>query len=120
MNYPLNEILVEGMEFHAYHGFYPEEQKIGCRYTVDLRITTPLATPGKTDSLADTINYEEVYIIVRDVMSTPSQLIEHVAQRIIDAVKSRYPQITHLDLTLYKYNPPLGGPVERVGIHLAQ
>ena len=115
-----SEILIESMEFFAYHGFYPEENRIGCKYTVDLRLTLPLDEPGTTDNLAHTVNYEEVYILVRKEMEIESKLIEHVAQRIMSALWSKYPQLQHIDLNLYKYNPPLGGQVHRVGIHLSQ
>ncbi len=113
-----SEILVEGMEFFAYHGFYHEEELIGCKYTVDLRLTLPLDEPGTSDNLAHTVNYEEVYTLVRKEMEINSKLIEHVAQRIMSALWARYPQLQHIDLNLYKYNPPLGGQVGRVGIHL--
>lgn len=106
------------MEFFALHGFYPEEQKIGCRYTVDLILTLPLGQPCETDTLDHTINYEEVYTLVRKEMEMPSKLIEHVAWRIITALHRQYPQIQKTDIHLYKYNPPLGGQLSRVGIHL--
>ena len=114
----ISEILVEGMEFFAYHGFYPEENRIGCKYTIDLRLTLPLDESGESDDLAHTVNYEGVYAIVRKEMEINSKLIEHVAQRIMSALWERYPQLEHIDLRLYKYNPPLGGQVHRVGIHL--
>ncbi len=114
-----SEIIIDEMEFFAYHGFYPEEQKIGCKYTVDLRLTLPLAQAGETDELNHTVNYENVYTIVKREMQINSKLIEHVAQRIINALSNQYPQLENIDLTLYKYNPPLGGRVNRVGIHLS-
>lgn len=114
----LSEIKINDMEFFSYHGFYPEEQKIGCKYTVDLVLTVPLDEPCHSDRLDTTINYEEVYTLVRHEMDHPSKLIENVAGRIITAIKGRYPQIEHIDIQLYKYNPPLGGQVGRVGIHL--
>ena len=115
-----SEILIDDMEFFALHGFYPEEQKIGCRYTVSLIINTSLELSGTTDNLNDTINYENVYQIVKHIMDNPVRLIEHVAALIMDAILSHYPQIEHLDIRLYKYNPPLGGQLNRVGIHLAK
>ena len=53
----ISEILIDNMEFFAYHGFYPEEQKIGCKYTVSLRLITDLSNAGSTDNLNNTINY---------------------------------------------------------------
>ena len=113
-----SEILVEGMEFHAFHGFYPEEQKVGCKYTVDLALKVDFSKASNNDELDDTINYEKVYVIVKEEMQVVSKLIEQVGARILERLKKVYPQITRIDLKLYKYNPPLGGSVKRVGIHL--
>lgn len=111
------EILLEGMEFHAFHGFYPEENRIGTRYTVDLRLTVPDSC-GKDDDLEKTVNYESVYKIVHREMMQQSKLIEDVSQRIRKAILSSFPLIENVEITLYKYNPPLGGKINRVGIHL--
>lgn len=118
MQIKTSEIIIDDMVFYAYHGYYQEEQRIGCKYTVSLRITTPLDIAGKSDCLSQTINYEDVFVEIQKIMDVPSKLIENVAQRIIDNLFSKFPSIEHLDLTLYKYNPPLGGQVGRVGIHL--
>lgn len=109
-------ILVEGMEFFAFHGFYEEENRVGCKYSVDLRLQVDFSKAGGNDLLDDTINYEIVYQIVHREMMIVSKLIEHVGTRIITALKAKYPQLENVDLTLYKYNPPLGGQVQRVGI----
>lgn len=114
----ISEILIDNMEFFAYHGFYPEEQKIGCKYTVSLRLITDLSNAGSTDNLNNTINYEEVFNLVKTEMNIKSKLIEHVAARIVKSLKARYKMLEHVDLYLYKYNPPLGGQTEKVGIHL--
>lgn len=114
----ISEILIDNMEFFAFHGFYPEEQRVGCKYTVSLKLITDLSSAGNTDDLNTTINYEEVYQLVKKEMNINSKLIEHVASRIIKALKKKYSILKHVDLYLYKYNPPLGGQVERVGIHL--
>lgn len=114
----LSEIIINDMEFFSYHGFYPEEQKIGCKYTIDLILKLSLDEPCKSDKLDTTVNYEDVYTLVRHEMNYPSKLIENVASRIITTLKERYTQIEHIDIKLYKYNPSLGGQVGRVGIHL--
>lgn len=114
----ISEILIDNMEFFAFHGFYPEEQKIGCKYTVSLKLITDLSCAGASDNLSNTINYEEVYKLVESEMNINSKLIEHVASRIIKSLKQQYNILKHVDLYLYKYNPPFGGQVERVGIHL--
>lgn len=112
-----SEIILQGMEFFAYHGFYPEEQNIGCKYTVDLTISLN-TTATQTDQLTDTLNYEEVYSAVNDEMKKNSKLIEHVAQRIVERLKRDFPIINHITILLTKHNPPLGGEVKKVSIRL--
>ena len=113
-----SKILVEGMEFFAYHGFYPEEQLVGCKYSVDLILTTDVSHAALTDELDGTINYEVVYKIVRREMEQNSKLIEHVAKRIILALRAAFPLLEEVEITLYKYNPPLGGKLNRVAIQM--
>ena len=104
------------MEFQAYHGFYPEEQVIGCKYSVDLELTLDVTQAALQDELQGTINYEIVYKIVRREMEINSKLIEHVANRILMALKREFKELQHAKITLYKYNPPLGGALNRVAI----
>ena len=61
------------MEFHAFHGFYPEEQIIGCKYSVDLELTLDATHAALNDELQGTINYEIVYKIVRREMEINSK-----------------------------------------------
>ena len=51
-------------------------------------------------------------------MEIPSNLIEHAARRIFDALIENFPQILHLNLRLSKLNPPLGGDVKSVSVEI--
>jgi dihydroneopterin aldolase len=44
------EIYLQGMEFHAFHGVYPEEKKLGNRFRVEIRmwLNVPF-NPGSED-----------------------------------------------------------------------
>ena len=114
-----SQICIEQMEFYAFHGFYPEERKVGARFLVDLTLDIDLEKAGQTDQLEDTVNYELIYQVVRAEMEIPSQLIEHVAYRIKNALTKQFPQIQKISLKLTKLNPPLGGKVEKVAVILA-
>jgi dihydroneopterin aldolase len=81
-----------------------------------MELDTNLA--GQTDNLKHTLNYQLVYDVVKKEIEIPSQLIEHVGQRILNSVYSAFPQIQKLEVKLSKLNPPLGGKVERVTIEL--
>ena len=74
----------------------------------------------KSDELEDTINYATVYTIVKEQMDIPSKLIEHVAGRILYALKDRFPGLAAIELKLSKLNPPFGGDVHSASIILSE
>ncbi|MEG0500079.1 MAG: dihydroneopterin aldolase [Rikenellaceae bacterium] len=112
-------IEIEGMEFYAFHGCYREEQIVGNRFMVDLTFETDVTRAAESDNIEDTISYLEVYNVVEREMKVTSHILEHVAQRIIDAVMERfYPEITHIKVKVSKCNPPLGGNIKKVSVLL--
>jgi len=109
-------ITIEQMEFYAYHGCFKEEQIIGTRFLVDLSLDTNTENAEKSDKLADTVNYQEVYLLVKKEMEIKSKLLEHVGRRILDAIKNKYPQVNTAKLKISKMNPPLGGKMNNVSL----
>ena len=107
-------IAVEGMQFYSHHGFYKEEQVLGGKFTVDVYMNTNLLEAAETDQLKKTIDYEEVYRLVKQEMEAEAHLIEHVCKRILDRIKAAHTSITKLKVRVSKHNPPLKGNVERV------
>ncbi|VBB47958.1 Dihydroneopterin aldolase [uncultured Paludibacter sp.] len=114
----MSKITLENMQFHAYHGCLDFEKEEGNTFLVSLTMDLDTSVAEKTDNLNDTLNYKEVYDVVKREMGIPSNLIEHAARRIYDAVKQSFPQIQSLKIELSKLNPPLGGSVESVKIEI--
>lgn len=112
----MGKISLEGMEFYAHHGHYEEEQERGNKFVVDLHFETNSTKAATTDELSDTVNYEDVYEIVKEQMAARSKLLENVAQRIVDALKAKFTEITALELKLSKLNPLLKGIVQKVSV----
>jgi len=111
-------ILLENMEFFAYHGCFAEEQIIGNRFIVNLTLETDTSKAEISDHLHDTVNYQAVYNIVKKEMALKSKLLENVASRICKEVKTSFPQITKLVVKVSKTNPPLGGKIENVSVQI--
>lgn len=112
----MGKVAIEGMKFYAYHGYYEEEQLIGNEYVVDIYMDTNFAKAANGDDLEGTINYENVYRIVKMEMQKKSKLLEAVAQRIINRLKSVFDTMETLTVRISKLNPPIGGEVQRVWI----
>jgi 7,8-dihydroneopterin aldolase/epimerase/oxygenase len=111
-------ITLEGIEFFAYHGYFKEERKIGNKYSIDIVIETDLSEAARTDNLKATVNYEQLYQIARAVMEEKAKLLEHLAQRIIDRIYEKYPQIQSAEVSVSKFNPPVGGVCHRSKVTL--
>ena len=109
-------VALQGAEFFARHGFYPEEQLIGCRFSVDIKVGFVPADELKKDSIANTVNYEHLYNITCSQMQHPRKLIETLGQAIIDDIKRDYPYIENAEVTIKKLNPPMGGRVEHSSV----
>lgn len=102
-------IELEGMEFKAYHGCLEHEKVRGNSFTVDFRGEMDLYDAAETDNLNDTVNYGEIYDIVAEEMSIPSELLENVAGRIVKAIEVRYPQFVSFSIRVSKKKPPVDG-----------
>ncbi len=107
-------IEVKGIKVYAYHGCLSEEGRIGGHYRVDVAVEGDLARAERTDKLADTIDYGRVTAIVVEQMAERSQLIEHVAARILDKLKQEWPHGFLWRVRLEKEHPPIAGAVDRV------
>ena len=111
-------IVLNRMEFRAFHGCYDLEQQVGNRFTVDLEITAELGEVASEDCVEKAVNYLLVYETVREQMRVTQRTIERVSMNIMDALYARFPQIRHIRCTVSKLAPPLGGKLEIVSVVL--
>ncbi len=109
-------IALKGMRFFAHHGVYEEEKILGGEYEIDIRIEVGTGKAEQSDDVNDTLNYETVYTICEIEMRKSSDLIEHVAARIIYRLKVTYKNMKTIWIKVSKLNPPLGGRVESVSL----
>ena len=111
-------ISLKNLRFHAYHGVLPQERTVGNDYVVNIRLTYDFSHAMATDQLSDTVNYAEVYALVRQEMLVPSQLLEHVAGRIGKRLLNAYPQTRELQVDIDKLNPPFGADCDAAGVSI--
>ncbi len=110
-------IKLSAMEFHAFHGCYDLEQKVGNRFVVDVDITCS-QTDIAADDVTRAVNYLTVYEIVAEQMKRTQRTIEAVALNIIDALKEYSSQVETVRCEVAKMAPPLGGKIQRVSVIL--
>jgi len=109
-------IELKNMIFHARHGVLEHEKKVGNTFTVSLKLYLDLSIAGQSDQLEDTLNYAEVFEVVKKEMDVPSNLLEHAASRIIQAIKLVFPQIVKIQIRLAKLRPPVCGEMEEAAV----
>ena len=113
-----SKIKLKNIKIHAFHGVLPEEKILGTYYILNLTIKEDIWKAVETDDLKDTINYAEINDIIHQEMKIPSELLEHVAGRMIDKVSKKFPQITSIKIKITKTKPPMQGEMNGVSVEL--
>jgi len=113
-------IRIEDMEFYAFHGHYREEQIVGSHFMVDVTMETDTGKAGKSDDLNDTVNYQTAYLIVKREMEKTSNLLEHIATRIMDALYTEMEGILKATVKVSKLNPVMGVRIGRVSLEISR
>ena len=114
----MGKIILKNIRTFSYHGCLVEESKIGSNYRVDLEIETDLSKSEVSDDLNDTVDYVLLNQIVVDEMAIRSNLLEHVARRIINSSLSKIASLSYIKIAVSKLNPPIGGDVQEVTIEI--
>jgi len=117
----MGKIVIEEMEFYAFHGHYKEEQIVGNRFLVDLEMECDMALPAQSDQLEDALNYQLAYqLIKKEMQQKKSHLLENIASRILDALFQEMDGIQKARIRVRKMNPPMGGPIKSVGVSMSR
>ncbi len=111
-------IVLKGLRFYGFHGVMSQESRVGAYFMVSLRVGYSLEKAMQSNHVADTLDYAGLYEVVRHEMEIPSKLLEHVAGRIVKAIEEAFPQVTSIDLSLTKQNPPMGADCEGAGVEI--
>jgi dihydroneopterin aldolase len=115
----MSRIRLKNIRIFTNHGCLTEEEKIGSDYLVNLTVDADLSEAARTDQLKDTVDYVHLNRIVKEQMAQRSKLLEHVGQRIIDAVFDELPVVDFVEVTVSKVNPPIGGDVAEVSVTMS-
>lgn len=114
-------IVIEGLEVHANHGVLPEENVLGQKFVVSMRLYVDMARAGETDDIADAVNYAEVCAFANAFLREHTfKLVERAASALAGAVLERFPKVDALDLRLEKPWAPIGLPLSTVAVEIGR
>lgn len=116
----MGKIRIEGIEIYAHHGVHKEEQKLGNRFRIELEMEVDTSKAEKSDKLEETVNYHEVYKVLKAEMKKKSKLLEHIAGRILEAILKQFPEVRKVNIKLSKLNPPINGNIEKVSVEIGR
>jgi 7,8-dihydroneopterin aldolase/epimerase/oxygenase len=110
------KVSLEGLEFHAYHGVYAHERSSGNKFEVDILVETDFDESAFRDELTGTLNYEDVYVVVKTEMERPSKLLETVANAIAEKTLTKFEEAISVEVKISKFNPPIGGVCKKASV----
>ncbi len=114
----MNSITLNKCKFFAYHGVAEQEHVIGNHFEVTLKVYCAMDKAMINDDLTGTVNYAELYHLLEREMANPSKLLEHVAWRVIEAIKKQFPTISGGEITISKLTPPFKCDLHSVDVHI--
>lgn len=106
-------ISLKGISLNAPIGYYEHERIAGNSFTIDVSVWVDTAKAGKSDELEDTLDYQQLYDLVEQIMSNEARLIEHVGHSITEEIIARFQQVEAVKLSIAKLNPPIKGSCEQ-------
>ena len=108
-------ITVEGIRVFAHHGHLPEEAVLGGHFIVNIWVEADTTEVEKTDDLNDTVDYVKIIDIVKEQMAIRSNMIEHPAKRIVDAILPLN-KVQKVTVEVEKIQPPIDASFDKISV----
>jgi len=110
---------LRGLRVLARCGVPPEERRRPQPLEVDLDVHLDLGPAGRSDDAADTVDYGGVCSAAeRAVTSAPAALLEHLAERVADAVLAADERIAEVVVGVRKLRPPVASHLASAGVRV--
>jgi dihydroneopterin aldolase len=114
------KLALKNMIFYGHHGVYPAEKELGQRIEVDVDLWADFLAAAQNDNLDATINYVEIYNIVKKTVEQESyDLIEAITGVICERIMN-YPGVRKAVVRVRKPQPPAGGLMDAVEFELGR
>lgn len=116
-----DQVFVNGLALHAYHGVMQHEAKVGQTFKLDIVLDIDLAKASHSDKLADTVGYDQVVDAASKAFCVKRyRLVEAAAGAVAEAVLGRFPQVQAVRVTIHKPHAPIAATFEDVGVSIAR
>lgn len=103
-----DRIILADLAFYGYHGVMLEENKLGQRFRIDLELGLDMTEAARTDEVAFTISYADVYDLVKEAFEEKRfKLIEALGHHIIVRLFGRFDRLDWIRIKVRKPEAPL-------------
>jgi dihydroneopterin aldolase len=92
--------------FLAYHGLYAEEKKTGNEFEINLSVSYQPSS-GTISGISDTVNYAELFGLLKIEMQKPRQLLETFLMEVAEIIHASFPQIMKIEISITKLYVPI-------------
>ncbi len=113
-------VRLKNMVFYGYHGVAEPEKILGGKIEVDVELEFDMTKVIHSDHLPDTVNYEQVYNLVKEVVTQSKFfLIEALAGKILHAIFRNH-EVQSVLVRIRKPNAPIKGVLDTVEVEIAR
>lgn len=107
------------LQFYGYHGLFPEENKLGQRFTVDIELHVELKKAGVRDKMEDSIHYGQAFDVIQTIVEGKAKnLVEAVAEEIASKLLAEFDLLQACLVKVIKPDPPIPGHYESVAVEI--
>lgn len=111
-------ISIRGLRVKTHVGVSEEERAQAQEVVVEITLAMDLRTPGRSDSLVDTVDYARVTKVATDrIEASNVNLLEHLAEEVARALLDLQ-GIDHVTVEIAKDPPPVGENVENISVRI--
>jgi FolB domain-containing protein len=111
-------IEVRGLRALAVCGALPEERQRAQPVEVDLDVEVDLSRAGRSDDLADTVDYAAVVADVEQVLTTERfTLLERLAERLVEVTMADA-RVAGVTVSVRKLRPPVPQQLDTTGVRI--
>ena len=112
-----DKIIITGVEALGYHGYFDFEREAGQPFVVDAELSLDLRKSGKADELAESVDYNDLAILIHnEIKGPPVKIVEALAERITSKILAAYPIVEEVKLTVHKPRAPISVPFGNISI----
>jgi len=115
----MDKMTLKGMRFFGYHGVFPEENRLGQQFYIDVELLMDMKQGAQTDELEYALDYSAVHSFIKEIVEGPPfKLIEALTHNIASRLLEHYTIVNEVTVRVTKPHPPFDVHFDGVTIEM--